>query len=233
MPVTIRPADARGHANHGWLDTFHTFSFADYHDPAHMGFRTLRVINDDVVEPSAGFGTHGHRDMEIVTYLVRGALAHEDSTGAKGVLRRGDVQAMSAGTGVRHSEFNASHEEEVRLLQIWVLPERRGLPAAYAQHNFPDEAKRNTLKLVAGAAGRDGTLVIHQDARIYASLLDEGRSVSHSLAPGRAAWLQMVDGSVELNGARMGRGDGAAIEELEGLDIVGRSKAEFLLFDLA
>ncbi len=233
MTIALRPAEARGHANHGWLDTHHTFSFAHYYDPAHMGYRSLRVINDDVLKSGSGFPMHGHRDMEIVTYLVRGALAHEDSTGGSGVLRRGDVQSMTAGTGVRHSEFNASDKEDLRLLQIWILPDREGLKPTYRQATVPDSAKRNTLRLVVDPAGSDGALAIHQDVRVYASLLDKGVKVSHELAPGRGAWIQIVDGTVEVNGQTLKAGDGAAIEDAKTIDIAAKTEAELLLFDLA
>jgi quercetin 2,3-dioxygenase len=232
MTSALRPAAERGHANFGWLDSHHTFSFANYYDPRHMGFRQLRVINDDTVSPDGGFDTHGHRDMEIISYVVRGALAHRDTTGGDGVLKRGDVQAMSAGTGVRHSEFNASGEEDVRFLQIWILPEHDGLPAAYRQAHFADEAKRNTLRLIVAPDGPDGALDINQDVRVYASLLDEGASLSHTLAAGRGAWVQVVDGNIEVNGKTLTSGDGLAIEDVERLDIAARGKAEFLLFDL-
>ena len=232
MTLALRPAAARGHANFGWLDSHHTFSFANYHDPRHMGFRQLRVINDDTVSPDGGFDTHGHRDMEIISYVVRGALAHRDTTGGDGVLQRGDVQAMSAGTGVRHSEFNGSGEEDVRFLQIWVLPERDGLKPAYRQAQFSDEAKRNQLRLIVAPGGPEGSLHINQDVRVYASLLDDGASVSHQLAAGRGAWVQVVDGDIEVNGRTLTSGDGLAIEDVERLDIAARGKAEFLLFDL-
>jgi quercetin 2,3-dioxygenase len=232
MTSALRPAAERGHANFGWLDSHHTFSFANYYDPRHMGFRQLRVINDDTVSPDGGFDTHGHRDMEIISYVVRGALAHRDTTGGDGVLKRGDVQAMSAGTGVRHSEFNASGEEDVRFLQIWILPERDGLPAAYRQAHFTDEAKRNTLRLIVAPNGPEGALDINQDVRVYASLLDGGALVSHKLAVGRGAWVQVVDGNIEVNGKTLTSGDGLAIEDVERLDIAARGKAEFLLFDL-
>jgi redox-sensitive bicupin YhaK (pirin superfamily) len=232
MTLALRPAAERGHANFGWLDSHHSFSFANYYDPRHMGFRQLRVINDDTVSPDGGFPTHGHRDMEIISYVVRGALAHRDTTGGDGVLKRGDVQAMSAGTGVRHSEFNASGEEDVRFLQIWILPARDGLPAAYRQANFPDAAKRNVLRLIVAPGGPDGALDINQDVRVFASLLDAGASVSHKLAPGRGAWVQVVDGGIEVNGQALSAGDGVAIEDAAQLDIAARGKAEFLLFDL-
>ena len=233
MTLALRPAAERGHANFGWLDSHHTFSFANYHDPRHMGFRDLRVINDDTVSPDGGFDTHGHRDMEIISYVVRGALAHRDTTGSDGVLKRGDVQAMSAGTGVRHSEFNGSGKEDVRFLQIWVLPERDGLPAAYRQANFTDEAKRNRLRLIVAPGGPDGALHINQDVRVYASLLSPGASVSHELVPGRGAWVQVVDGSIDVNGKTLSAGDGLAIEDVTRLEIAARTESEFLLFDLA
>ncbi len=232
MTSALRPAAERGHANLGWLDSHHSFSFANYYDPRHMGFRKLRVINDDTVSPDGGFDTHGHRDMEIISYVVRGALAHRDTTGGDGVLKRGDVQAMSAGTGVRHSEFNGSGEEDVRFLQIWVLPERNGLPAAYRQANFPDEAKRNRLRLIVAPGGPDGALHINQDVRVYASLLEAGASVSHELAAGRGAWVQVVDGDIDVDGKPLTAGDGLAIEDVDRINIAARSEAEFLLFDL-
>jgi redox-sensitive bicupin YhaK (pirin superfamily) len=200
MTLALRPAAERGHANFGWLDSHHSFSFANYYDPRHMGFRDLRVINDDTVSPDGGFDTHGHRDMEIISYVVRGALAHRDTTGADGVLKRGDVQAMSAGTGVRHSEFNGSGKEDVRFLQIWVLPERDGLKPAYRQAHFSDEAKRNRLRLIVAPGGPEGSLHINQDVRVYASLLDAGASVSHKLAAGRGTWIQVVEGELAVNG---------------------------------
>ncbi len=230
MTVALRPSETRGHANHGWLDSFHTFSFAHYYDPAHMGFRTLRVINDDVVKPGTGFGTHGHRDMEIISYVVRGALAHEDTTGGSGVLRRGDVQVMSAGTGIRHSEFNGSRQEDVRFLQIWIVPPREGLTPSYRQRTIPDAEKRNRLALIAGP---DADPAIHQDARIYASLLDGGGALSHDLAAGRGAWVQVVDGTLTVNGIDMKAGDGLAVEDAGRLDMRAGTDAEFLLFDLA
>ncbi|MCR6632795.1 MAG: pirin family protein [Magnetospirillum sp.] len=233
MTIALRPSEARGHANHGWLDSFHTFSFAHYYDPAHMGFRSLRVINDDVVRPGAGFATHGHRDMEIVSYVVRGALAHEDTTGGKGVLRRGDVQVMSAGTGLRHSEYNGSRQEEVRFLQIWILPPAEGLPPSYDQRAIPEADKRNRLAVIAAPDGAGGTLPLHQDAWVYASLLDQGATVTHKLAAGRGAWVQVVDGALTVNGSAMKGGDGLAVEDVERLDIAAQADSEFLLFDLA
>jgi redox-sensitive bicupin YhaK (pirin superfamily) len=233
MTAILRPANQRGHANHGWLDTHHTFSFAHYFNPEHMGFRSLRVINDDVVQPGTGFATHGHRDMEIISYVVRGALSHTDSIGSKGIIRRGDIQVMSAGTGVRHSEYNASDHEEVRFLQIWIMPPEEGLPPSYDQRTIPESDKRNRLALLAGPKDSSPALPIHQDALVYASLLDEGCSIHHPIAAGRGAWVQVVDGSITVNGTTMDRGDGLAIEDVSQVDIRALSAAEFLLFDLA
>jgi len=232
MSLVLRPADARGHANHGWLDSHHTFSFADYFDPAQMGFRALRVINDDIVRPGTGFGMHGHRDMEIVSYVVAGALAHEDTTGSKGVLRRGDVQYMNAGTGIRHSEVNGSATEDVRLLQIWIEPPSLGLAPSYHQQAVPESAKHNDLALIAGPEGSGAALTTHRDVRVYAALLEAGITLSHPLNPGRGVWIQVVDGSLEFNGTALGHGDGAAIEGEETIRIAGLDRAEFLLFDL-
>lgn len=233
MSLIVRPAEARGHANHGWLDTHYSFSFSDYYDPAHMGFRDLRVINDDVLNPASGFPTHGHKNMEIITYVVHGALAHKDSTGGEGVIRRGDVQTMSAGTGVRHSEFNGSQAEDVRLLQIWVLPKADNLSPAYAQRHFSDGEKHNKLRLLVTPESAEGALSIHQDVRLYACLLDEGASVAHKIKQGRAVWIQMVDGSVDVSGTRLKSGDGARIEDMDNIEIKAQKDSEFLLFDLA
>lgn len=231
--ITRRPARERGHADHGWLDTWHTFSFARYYDPQHMGFRTLRVINDDVVKAGAGFGTHPHDNMEIVTYVLDGALEHRDSMGTGSVLRPGDVQRMTAGTGVTHSEFNHSADEDLRLLQIWILPEKRGLEPGYEEANFDVADKRDRLRLVVSPDGRDGSLTIHQDVALYASVLDEGRTVTHALKPGRHAWVQVARGRIEVNGVTLEQGDGAAVSDETKLEIAGRKQAEFLLFDLA
>jgi redox-sensitive bicupin YhaK (pirin superfamily) len=237
MSLTLRPSDQRGHANHGWLDSFHSFSFARYYDPAHMGFRDLRVINDDVIQPGAGFPTHDHNNMEIVSYVVRGALAHKDSTGSAGVIRRGDIQAMSAGNGIHHSEYNPSQTEDMRLLQIWIMPNQNGLKAHYDQKHFSDDEKKNTLRLIvspidANGDGKDGALPIHQDVSIYASLLDGGKSLSHQLAPGRALWLQLIDGMLDVNGQAMKSGDGLAIEDADTVTITAHAASEFRLFDL-
>ena len=227
--MTIRPSNERGHANHGWLDTYHTFSFADYYDPGHMGFRSLRVINEDRVAPGQGFGTHPHRDMEIITYVLSGALAHQDSSGGEGVLRPGDVQHMTAGAGIRHSEFNASQTEPVHLLQIWLLPDKKGLKPGYEQQHFEIEG----LRLVASRDGGDGSLPVHQDVDVFAARLSPGAEVKHTLAAGRHAWLQVARGAVTVNDTELRAGDGAAASEERELTIVGREPAEFLLFDLA
>ncbi|TMA83384.1 MAG: pirin family protein [Deltaproteobacteria bacterium] len=236
--ITLRPAEERGHAQHGWLDSWHTFSFADYHDPAHMGFRQLRVINEDRVQPGAGFPTHPHADMEIVTYVLAGALEHKDSMGTGSVIRPGEVQRMSAGTGVTHSEFNASRTELVHLLQIWILPERRGLRPEYEQKEFPERERRRRLRLIAARDGADGAVTIHQDVRLYATLLAPGERVTHTFAPGRHAWVQVARGDVRLNGTPLTAGDGAAVSDERALDLVGEpapagGAGEVLLFDLA
>ena len=232
MTIMHRPSEARGRENLGWLDSRHSFSFGHYYDPKHMGFRSLRVINDDTVAPGGGFPTHGHRDMEIISYIVQGGLAHRDSTGGEGVLKRGDVQAMSAGTGVRHSEFNASNDEAVRFLQIWIIPQYQGLPAAYRQAHVSDEDKRNTLYLIVAPEAADGALGINQDARIYASLLEAGKSVAHRIETDRGAWIQVVDGELDVNGTMLRSGDGIAVEHVSSVAIVAVKNSEFLLFDL-
>lgn len=228
--ITIRKAEERGHFDHGWLDTYHTFSFADYYDPDFMGFRTLRVINDDRVAPGRGFGTHGHRDMEIVTYVIEGALAHRDSMGSGSIIHPGEVQRMSAGTGVMHSEMNASLEEPVRLLQIWILPERRNITPGYEQKQFSEDERRGTLRIVAAPDARDGAVKIHQDVSLYISLLD-GQPVTHEFEPGRFGWIQVARGSVDVNGQQLKEGDGAAIADERSVTING-ANAEILLFDL-
>jgi redox-sensitive bicupin YhaK (pirin superfamily) len=234
--ITLRPAAERGHFDHGWLNTYHSFSFADYHDPRHTHFRGLRVINEDTVQPGGGFGTHPHRDMEIITYILEGALAHKDSMGTGSTIVPGDVQRMSAGSGVLHSEFNHSRDELVHLLQIWIFPSERGLKPSYEQKTFAAEEKLNRLRLVASPDASDGSVILHSDAQIYGSLLEPGASVKHALAQGRGAWIQVVSGAIEVNGKRLAAGDGAAIENEELLTITGRSesgRSEFLLFDLA
>ncbi|HEY8503025.1 MAG TPA: pirin family protein [Gemmataceae bacterium] len=231
--IQVRRSAERGHFNHGWLDTFHTFSFAGYYDPDHMGFRALRVINEDRVRPGAGFGTHGHRDMEIVTYVLEGALQHRDSMGNGSVLRPGEFQRMSAGTGVEHSEFNPSDSEPVHLYQIWLLPDRRGHEPSYEQKDFPEAEKQDRLRLVASPDGRDSSLTIHQDAFVYLTRLGDGREVAHALGPGRHAWLQVLRGGAGLNGQPLEAGDGAAVSGEAGITLRGRGDAELMLFDLA
>ena len=230
--IQVRPSAQRGHAERGWLKSYHTFSFADYYDPRHMGFQALRVINEDWIAAGKGFGTHPHDNMEIVTYVVEGALAHRDSTGTQEEIRPGEVQRMSAGTGITHSEFNASDTEPVHLLQIWLLPERRGITPGYEQKAFPEAEKRGKLRLVASRDGRDGSVTIHQHVDLFASLLEPGESVTHPLLPGRHAWLQVVKGAITVNGQALSGGDGAAISEEESLTISAQEPAEFLLFDL-
>jgi len=230
--LAVRRAAERGHANHGWLDTRFSFSFAEYHDPAHMGFRSLRVINDDRVAAGAGFPPHPHRDMEILTYVLDGALEHKDSLGSGAVMRPHDVQRMSAGTGVIHAEFNPSDDTALRLLQIWILPERSGLEPGYEQKAFPPAEKQGRLRLVASPDGTQGSVTIHQDARVYAALLAPGEQVEHALAAGRGAWLQVARGKVALNGTELSEGDGVAIENERELRIAGVESAEVLLFDL-
>lgn len=231
--ITVRPAAERGHADHGWLDTRHTFSFASYRDPAHMGFRSLRVINEDRVKPGKGFGTHAHSDMEILTWVLDGALGHKDSMGNGSVIRPGDLQRMSAGTGVTHSEFNPSPEAGVHFLQIWLLPGERGLPPGYEQKNFPLGERRRRLRLVAARDGREGAVTIHQDADLWTALLGPGESVRHALAPGRHAWIHVARGSATVNGYALGAGDGAAVSDEPALEIAGVTPAEVLVFDLA
>ena len=230
--LRLRRSDERGHARHGWLDSRHTFSFADYHDPRHMGFRDLRVINEDRVEPGRGFAPHAHRDMEIVSYVLAGALAHEDSLGNGSVIRPGDVQRMSAGTGITHGEQNPSASEPVHFLQIWILPEREGLAPSYEQKHFPAEERRGRLRLVASRDGREGSIRIHQDVDLFATLLGAGDALEHALRPGRHAWLQLARGRCTLNGVALEAGDGAAVSEERSLRLAG-GDAELLLFDLA
>jgi quercetin 2,3-dioxygenase len=230
--ITLRYAHERSHARHGWLDSYHTFSFADYYDPRHMGFRALRVINEDRVQPGRGFGTHPHRDMEIISYVLEGALAHKDSLGTGSVIRPGEVQRMSAGTGVTHSEFNSSQTEPVHFLQIWILPERTGLPPGYEQRAFPTEVKRGNLRLVASHNGRDGSLTIHQAVDLYVSLLAPGEAVTHPLIPGRHAWIQVARGSLLLNDVPLSAGDGAAASDESRLAMTATDQTEVILFDL-
>ena len=233
MSTILRPALSRGHADHGWLNSFHSFSFAGYHDPAHMGFGPLRVINEDRVQPGAGFGEHGHRDMEILSYVIEGALEHKDSIGTGSVIRPGDVQIMSAGTGIRHSEFNHSKVDPVHFLQIWVIPDRPNIPPRYDQKTFVEAEKLGRLRLIASKTGRDGSVLLHQDADIFAALLNSGDGVEHSLNPGRKAWVQLVRGGAEINGLAGKAGDGFAIETEAAVSIRATdSNTEILLFDL-
>ena len=229
--MNIRKASERGHANHGWLDSYHTFSFADYYDPKWMGYRSLRVINDDLVMPGKGFGLHPHRDMEIVTYILSGALEHKDSMGNGRVIRAGDVQYMAAGTGVHHSEFNPSSDEAVHLLQIWIQPDRQGVTPRYAEKSFA-QAPTGVLHLVTSKTGRDGSIVIHQDADLWLAKLDAGQCVAHRLAAGRHAWLHVAEGEVTLNGKTLSGGDAAALSAGTALDIGATKPAQVLLFDL-
>jgi redox-sensitive bicupin YhaK (pirin superfamily) len=232
MDIQLRRASERGHFDHGWLDTSHTFSFADYYDPKFMGFRVLRVLNEDYVAPGRGFGAHAHRDMEIVTYVLEGELGHKDSTGSGGVIRPGDVQRMSAGTGVTHSEMNASKSQRVHFLQIWIIPDKQGHPPSYEQKAFSEDERRGTLRVIASPDGRDGSVTIHQNATIAASLLAPGQRVEHTLGAERYAWVQVARGSVELAGEKLTAGDGAAIRGAGTLAITGASDAEVLVFDL-
>ena len=231
--ITIRKSEDRGHADHGWLDSRHTFSFADYHDPRHMGFRALRVINEDRVLGGGGFPAHSHRDMEILTIVLEGALEHHDSMGNGSVIRPDDVQLMRAGTGVTHSEYNHSAEQVVHLLQIWILSDRDGLPPAYEQRKYPLEQKHNRLKVIASQDGRDGSLHLRQDASVLTAVLDAGVSVAHELAAGRHAWLQIARGTATINATPVEAGDGAAVSHETALQIIAGTPAEIVLFDLA
>ena len=231
--IDVRRAEERGTANFGWLDSRHTFSFGDYYDPKRMGFGPLRVINEDRVNPGQGFGTHGHRDMEIVSYVLEGALEHKDSIGTGSVIRPGDVQVMSAGTGIRHSEFNHSKSEPVHFLQIWVVPKREGIAPRYEQKTFPDAEKRGRLRLVGSPDGREGSVVIHQDVELFAALLNSGEQVTHALTTGRRGWLQVVRGAVAMNGRDLDAGDGAALEGEPVLIVAAKvDGTEILVFDL-
>jgi redox-sensitive bicupin YhaK (pirin superfamily) len=230
--IAVRRSQERGHANHGWLDSYHTFSFADYHDPAHVQFSVLRVINEDRVLPGAGFPTHGHRDMEIVSYVLEGGLEHQDSLGTGSVIRPGDVQRMSAGSGVRHSEFNASKVEPVHFLQIWILPKTNGIAPGYEQQHFAPAELSGQLRIVASPDGRDGSVTIHQDAFLYATKLDGVVSVTHRLAQGRRAYVHVARGNVALNGTALAAGDGARIEQEPSLTLSHGQAAEVLVFDL-
>ena len=231
--MTVRRANERGHAQHGWLDSHHTFSFADYYDPAHMGFRALRVINEDRVAPGQGFGRHGHRDMEIISYVLEGALEHKDSMGTGEVIKPGDVQRMSAGTGVMHSEFNASKTEPVHFLQIWVQPDQRNLTPSYEQKTFPPEEKTGVLRRVASPDGRDRSVTIHADATLYAGLFDKAQTSELALADGRHAWVHVVRGTASINGTQLSAGDAIALSEERTVRIEGIDASEVLVFDLA
>lgn len=229
--LTVRNSEARGHANHGWLDSHHTFSFGDYYDPAAMGFRALRVINEDRVAARSGFGAHSHRDMEIITYVLDGQLEHRDSLGSVGVLREGELQRMTAGTGVRHSEMNGS-DQEVHFLQIWIHPERQGLTPGYEQKAFSREERQGRFRLVVSPEGQDGSLKVHQDLHLYSTVLGAGERAEHTLAPGRHAWLQVARGSGRLNGVELKAGDGVAVSEESRLELIATGSLEALLFDL-
>lgn len=231
--ITIRPSAERGGGNHGWLNTKHTFSFADYWDPKWMGFRSLRVINEDRVAPNTGFPTHPHRDMEIITYVLAGKLEHKDSLGTGSVILPGDGQRMTAGSGIRHSEFNPSPNESAHFLQIWILPEKAALPPSYEQKSFGEAEKRGKLRLIASPNASEGSVKINQDVKLYVTLLKPGEEVSHEFAAGRYGWLQVAGGAVELNGNRLNQGDGAAISDEQKLTIKGTEDSEVLLFDLA
>jgi redox-sensitive bicupin YhaK (pirin superfamily) len=231
--ITTRRSEERGHAQHGWLDSRFTFSFAEYYDPVHMGFRALRVINDDHIAAGQGFPTHPHQDMEIITYVLDGAVAHRDSTGTSAVVHAGEVQRMSAGTGVRHSEFNPSSTDPLHLLQIWILPERRGLPPGYEQKAFAAAELAQGLRLIADRHGNHGALTVHQDVALYAAKMSPGQAVTHALKPGRHAWVHVARGQVQLNEHELRSGDGAAVSEESSLTLTAQDPTELLLFDLA
>jgi redox-sensitive bicupin YhaK (pirin superfamily) len=231
--ITIRPAAERGRTDWGWLDSRHTFSFGEYHDPRHMGFRSLRVINDDSVTPGAGFGTHGHRDMEILSYVLEGGLEHKDSSGGGGVIRPGEIQFMRAGTGVTHSEKNASQTEPVHFLQVWIVPDTRGLAPRYDQKTFDESAARKGFVLLASKDGRDGSIQVHQDVALWMTRLGAGDERTLALASGRHAWVHVARGSAGLGGRPLEAGDGAAVSDDAAVQLVGRADAEVLLFDLA
>jgi quercetin 2,3-dioxygenase len=233
MALTLRRSGDRGHADFGWLDSRHTFSFGEYFEHRHMGFGPLRVINDDRVAPGAGFPTHPHRDMEIISYVLEGALEHKDTLGTSSVIRPGEVQRMSAGTGIRHSEYNASDAEPVHFLQIWIVPEREGLKPGYEQKNFSDEEKRGRLRLVASGDGRDGAVTLHRDVDLYATLLSPGQSVAHEIEAGRGAWIQAARGTLAVNGETIEAGDGVSVVGPATLRLSAKSESEALLFDIA
>jgi quercetin 2,3-dioxygenase len=231
--ITVRKSEERGGGNYGWLNTKHTFSFSDYWDPRWMGFRSLRVMNEDHVAPASGFPTHPHSDMEIITYVLEGKLEHKDSLGTGSVILPGDGQRMTAGRGIRHSEYNPSNNEQVHLYQIWILPEKKGLEPSYEQKSFPTEEKQGKLRLIASPDAKNGSVKINQDARLYASLLAPGEEVAYSFGKNRHGWLQIAKGSVELNGETLQQGDGAAMSDEQKLTIKATKDSEVLLFDLA
>jgi redox-sensitive bicupin YhaK (pirin superfamily) len=230
--IIVRRSEDRGKANFGWLDSRHTFSFGQYYDPQHMGIGALRVINDDRVIPGQGFDTHSHRDMEIISYVLEGALEHKDSIGTGSVIRPGDVQRMSAGTGIAHSEFNHSKSEHVHFLQIWIIPEKKGLLPGYEQKNFTLEDRRGKARLVASKDGRDGSITVHQDVSLYASVLEAGDTATLEIRPGRRAWVQVARGAVTVNGTSLAEGDGAAVLDETTLTLTGNASSEILIFDL-
>jgi redox-sensitive bicupin YhaK (pirin superfamily) len=231
--ITFRDREARGRTRTGWLDSRHSFSFGDYRDPGQLGFRALRVINEDRVIPGAGFPRHGHRDMDIISYVLEGSLQHKDSIGNGTVIKPGEIQRMSAGTGIEHSEFNPSQTEPVHFLQIWIIPEKRGLPPSYEQKPVPLEERRGKLRLVAAPDAKDGAVTLHQDARVYVANLASGERVSHDIAPGRGVWVQVARGIIGLNGTELREGDGAAMEDEKRAEIEAETDSEILLFDLA
>ncbi len=231
--MKIRRSKDRGYADHGWLKSSHTFSFADYHDPLNMGFRALRVINEDRVDPKMGFGTHAHQDMEIISYVLDGGLSHKDSMGNGSVIRAGDVQRMSAGTGVRHSEFNASTDEAVHFLQIWIVPDKRGYEPSYEEKHFTEESRRNQLRLIASRDARDGSVRVHQDLNLFASVLEEGAKLSYENLAGRHLWLHVAKGTIDVNGALLEAGDAGSLSEVKSLAVTARKRSEVLFFDLA
>lgn len=231
--IAIRPAKERGHAEHGWLNTYHTFSFANYYDPNYLGFRSLRVINEDRVTAGEGFGTHAHRDMEIITYVLEGALEHKDNIGNGSIIQPGEVQRMSAGTGIFHSEFNPSTTNPVHFLQIWIIPNEKSIKPSYEQQKFALEKTSGTLQLIASPTGENRSVTVHQDVKLYAGVLEANDRISYSLAPQRHAWIQVARGAIEVNGVTLNTSDGAAISEENELNIIAQEKAEILLFDLA
>lgn len=231
--IVIRKSGERGHADYGWLKAFYTFSFANYYDPEHMEFRALRVLNDDIIEPGKGFPTHHHNDMEVVTYILKGSLKHKDSTGEESVITRGDVQRMTTGTGIMHSEYNPSETKTVHLFQTWIVPEETGLTPSYEQKNFPEEEKKGKLCLIASSDGRGNSVIVRQDVNIYASILDGGDTIEQKISAGRHAWVQVAYGEISLNGQTLAEGDGAAVSDEEELKIICKDSAEFLLYDLA